>query len=51
VVMLFGVVSAADYFRTFWRRVDDTVKLRRRRELLRLERRKRRSAMASGQAV
>src|ERR1019366_3081577 len=51
VVMLFGIVSAADYFRTFWRRVDDSVKLRRRRELLRLERRKKRSAMASGQPV
>ena len=48
-VMLFGVVSAVDYFRTFWRRVDDSVKLRRRRELVRMERRKRRSAMASGQ--
>ena len=24
VVMLFGIVSAADYFRTFWRRVDDS---------------------------
>ena len=36
--MLFGVVSAADYFRKFWRRVDDVIKLRRRRELLALER-------------
>lgn len=50
-VMLFGIVSAADYFRTFWRRVDDTVKLRRRRELLRMERRKKRSAMTSTQAI
>src|SRR5665213_3432578 len=25
VVMLFGIASAADYFRTFWRRVDDSV--------------------------
>ena len=46
-----GIVSAADYFRTFWRRVDDSVKLRRRRELLRMERRKKRNAMASGQPV
>src|SRR5580693_2190856 len=38
VVMLFAVVSAADYFRKFWRRVDDVIKLRRRRELLELER-------------
>jgi len=26
-----AVVSAADYFRKFWRRVDDVIKLRRRR--------------------
>ena len=38
VVVLFGIVSAADYFRKFWRKVDDRVKLRRRHELLRLER-------------
>ena len=43
-VMLFGIVSAADYFRKFWRRVDDHVKIRRRRELLRLERQKKRAA-------
>jgi CDP-diacylglycerol--glycerol-3-phosphate 3-phosphatidyltransferase len=41
VVMLFGVVSAADYFRKFWRKVDDRVKRRRRRELLALQRRER----------
>jgi CDP-diacylglycerol---glycerol-3-phosphate 3-phosphatidyltransferase len=44
VVMLFGVVSAADYFRKFWRRVDDRIKLRRRRELLVLERAEQRIA-------
>jgi hypothetical protein len=43
-VMLFGIISAADYFRKFWRRVDDQVKKRRRRELLRLERQKKRAA-------
>ena len=47
-VMLFGIVSAADYFRKFWRRVDDQVKLRRRRELLRMERRKKREAAIRG---
>jgi CDP-diacylglycerol--glycerol-3-phosphate 3-phosphatidyltransferase len=41
-VLLFGVVSAADYFRKFWRKVDDRIKLRRRRELLALERREQR---------
>jgi CDP-diacylglycerol--glycerol-3-phosphate 3-phosphatidyltransferase len=44
-VMLFGIVSAADYFRKFWRKVDDQVKRRRRRELLILERQKKRRAM------
>ena len=44
VVVLFGVVSAADYFRTFWRKVEDEVKLRRRRELLKLDREKKRAA-------
>ncbi len=43
-VMLFGILSAADYFRKFWRKVDDQVKKRRRRELLRLERQKQREA-------
>jgi CDP-diacylglycerol---glycerol-3-phosphate 3-phosphatidyltransferase len=37
-VLIFAMLSAIDYFRKFWRRVDDKVKLRRRRELLRAER-------------
>jgi CDP-diacylglycerol--glycerol-3-phosphate 3-phosphatidyltransferase len=41
-VVLFSVWSAVDYFRRFWGRVDSSVKLRRRRELLQLERQKRR---------
>jgi len=51
-VLLFAIVSAADYFLKFWRKVDDSVKLRRRRELLlmekraRLERRRRRRSVA-----
>jgi len=48
-VVLFGLVSAADYFRKFWRKVDTHVKLRRRRELLALQRQQRR-AMRSGLA-
>ncbi len=47
-VVIFGVVSAADYFRKFWRRVDDVVKRRRRRELLTLERQKKREAGIKG---
>jgi CDP-diacylglycerol--glycerol-3-phosphate 3-phosphatidyltransferase len=43
-VVVFGIVSAVDYFRKFWRKVDDQVKRRRRRELLILERQKKRSA-------
>jgi CDP-diacylglycerol---glycerol-3-phosphate 3-phosphatidyltransferase len=44
-VMLFGIASAADYFLKFWRKVDDDVKLRRRRELLRIERQKKRATL------
>jgi CDP-diacylglycerol--glycerol-3-phosphate 3-phosphatidyltransferase len=43
-VLLFGIVSAADYFLKFWRRVDDQVKGRRRAQLLRLERTEQRAA-------
>jgi CDP-diacylglycerol--glycerol-3-phosphate 3-phosphatidyltransferase len=42
-VMLFGMVSAADYFRKFWRKLDDRIKRRRRKELLLLERRRKRT--------
>jgi CDP-diacylglycerol--glycerol-3-phosphate 3-phosphatidyltransferase len=48
-VVLFALVSAADYFRKFWRKVDTHVKTRRRRELLALQRQQRR-AMRSGLA-
>jgi CDP-diacylglycerol--glycerol-3-phosphate 3-phosphatidyltransferase len=41
-VVVFGLVSAIDYFRKFWRKVDLSIKLRRRNELLALERQKRR---------
>jgi CDP-diacylglycerol--glycerol-3-phosphate 3-phosphatidyltransferase len=54
-VVALTMLSAADYFRKFWRKVDDDVKLRRRVELLQLERerkreerRKRREARAWG---
>jgi CDP-diacylglycerol--glycerol-3-phosphate 3-phosphatidyltransferase len=46
-VLLFTLVSAADYFRKFWRKVDTRIKLRRRRELLLLERRQRRRERAA----
>ena len=41
-VVVFAVASAVDYFRKFWKKVDASIKLRRRRELLELERQKRR---------
>ena len=37
-VVAFSMLSAIDYFRKFWRKVDDQVKLRRRLELLKAER-------------
>jgi CDP-diacylglycerol--glycerol-3-phosphate 3-phosphatidyltransferase len=41
-VVLFGLASAVDYFRMFWRKVDTSIKLRRRNELIAMERQKRR---------
>ena len=41
--------KAMEYFRKFWRRVDDKIKLRRRRELLRIERRQKKLARAQAQ--
>jgi len=44
-VIFFALLSAVSYFRKFWRKVDEHVKLRRRRELLLLERKRQREAM------
>jgi CDP-diacylglycerol--glycerol-3-phosphate 3-phosphatidyltransferase len=41
-VVLFGLASAVDYFRKFWRKVDSSIKHRRRLELIEMERQKRR---------
>jgi hypothetical protein len=38
------MISAADYFLKFWRKVSDEIKLRGRRELLLLERERTRAA-------
>lgn len=46
-VVGFALVSALDYFLKFWRRLDTEVKLRRRRELLRLDKHRRRAARAA----
>ena len=50
-VVAFSMLSAVDYFRMFWRRVDMHVKLRRRRELLRVERERRRRDRAQPESV
>ena len=42
--MIFSLISAVDYFWKFWRKVDNKIKLRRRRELLISERRRNRGA-------
>lgn len=49
-VVFFSVASAAGYFRKFWRKVDDRVKRRRRRELLLTEKRARVKAAAEERA-
>ena len=46
-VVIFGLASAIDYFRKFWRKVDMSIKLRRRHELITLERQKRRLTRAA----
>ncbi|MDQ2843452.1 MAG: CDP-diacylglycerol--glycerol-3-phosphate 3-phosphatidyltransferase [Acidobacteriota bacterium] len=51
-VVIFGLASAVDYFRKFWRKVDSSIKLRRRKELLALDRQKRRLLRGTkGQAI
>ncbi len=52
IVVFFSVLSAANYFRKFWRKVDIGVKKRRRRELLAAARKKRKRSMtATGAAT
>ena len=50
IVIVFAIVSAVSYFRKFWRKVDERVKKRRRRELLRMERRQRQRSAALAQS-
>ncbi len=47
LVVVFAVVSAVDYFRKFWRRVDIRFKTRRRRERLLLLRKRRKQNVAA----
>jgi CDP-diacylglycerol--glycerol-3-phosphate 3-phosphatidyltransferase len=46
LVVAFTLISALDYFRRFWHEVDEQVKLRRRKELLQLDRQNKRAARA-----
>lgn len=48
--MLFALVSAADYFLKFWSRLDQSIKARRRTELLQLEKERRKAAMRAAVA-
>ena len=41
-VVLFALLSAVGYFRTFWTKIDDRFKARERRRLIRMEKRQRR---------
>jgi CDP-diacylglycerol--glycerol-3-phosphate 3-phosphatidyltransferase len=43
IVVFFALLSAVSYFRKFWRKVDERIKMRRRRELLHLERKRQRA--------
>lgn len=47
MLVFITMASAVTYFQKFWREVDDHVKLRRRRELLKLEQHNRRAQAAS----
>lgn len=51
VVVLFAMLSAIAYFRKFWRKVDVRIKTRRRRELLRQERRRKVVLARQGRSV
>ena len=44
-VVFFATVSAISYFRKFWRKIDQRVKRRRRRELLVIEKQRRLEAL------
>jgi CDP-diacylglycerol--glycerol-3-phosphate 3-phosphatidyltransferase len=49
-VVIFGIASAVQYFRKFWRMVDDSIKHRRRLQLLRIERQRKRMMRTQAEA-
>ena len=50
-VVFFAILSAISYFRKFWRKVDESIKNRRRRELLVLERKRQRALARKRQGL
>jgi len=49
-VVIFGMASAIQYFRKFWRKVDSSIKHRRRQQLLRIERQRKRMMRTQAEA-
>lgn len=49
--MVFTLVSAGDYFLKFWSKLDESIKARRRTELLQLERERQKAAMRAAVSV
>jgi CDP-diacylglycerol---glycerol-3-phosphate 3-phosphatidyltransferase len=49
-VVIFGIASAIQYFGKFWGMVDDSIKHRRRQQLLRIERQRKRMLRTQAQA-
>lgn len=49
--MVFALASAADYARKFWHRIDESIKERRRIELIRLERSRQKARMRDARAA
>src|SRR5215475_8507687 len=50
-VVFFAVASAVSYFAKFWHKVDESIKNRRRRELLTLERKRQRALLRQRRAM
>lgn len=50
-VVVFGIASAIQYFMKFWTGMDERVKLRRRRELIQMEKRQKRAERAARRAA
>jgi len=51
VVVFFAVASAISYFGKFWHKVDESIKGRRRRELIALERKRQRAQLRQRRAM